>query len=449
MNTVYLFIGCTLLVTVCWLFFEDFLSPTSIICEVFAISSFFAIFSAQKRNIDISIETVLFIIAQLVIGIIVAMIFKLGHHKKPTINIKDVSILFINKSMYQMLLIIIVILTLIYSIFYLRAIMASSGRAFLKMLASFRQESVTEGVTGIPTIVQYFSKVIYAFAYFSVYVYIHDSLVIKRAKLKEKTSKIYLISVGLLIITALLTGARAELIYFVVFIFTVHALIKNKLYGHNFSIKNLIKFSALGFGALFGFYMTSHLIGRGADSFMDSISGYFGGPIIAFDRYFANLNNNYSLFNVWGKETFYSVVHMLYKLGFIDQNVGPVHLDYVYINGTIFTNVYTAFRFYITDFGIYGAFFIHSICIWFYEQFYYKCNCKVRQLGYVNKSILIYGLISYGLSLYFYSNYFYALIISLHTLIQIICICLFIKVTKRTSKRGIYHNEVNCKKLQL
>lgn len=435
MNIVFLFIGCVFLMLICWLLFKDFFSPASIICEVFTASSFFAIFSAQKMNIDISIETVIFIIAQLAIGIFVAMLLKVGHRQRTIINNEDISILSINKNNYNILLLIVTVLTLVYGYFYLKEIMAFSGETFIKRLFSFRQDSVTEGNSNVPALIQYFSKVIYAFAYFSIYIYIHDFLVIKKIGSKKKSSKVYLVSVGLLIFTALITGARAELIYFIVFVIVVYALIKNKLYARNFSIKKLIKLSAIGLGVLLIFYITAALVGRGSDGFINSVSGYLGAPIVAFDRYFVNFDNNFLHSGVWGKESFYSVVHLLDKLGFINSNIGSVHLDYVYINGQIFTNVYTAFRSYITDFGVLGSFFVHAICVLFYEQFYYKCDGKICKLDDVNIDIIIYGLISYGLFLYFYSNYFYALIISLHTLIQIICIYLFKRFTMCTRKR--------------
>lgn len=441
MNACYLFVGCAVLVILCWLIFKDIFSPVSVICEVFAVSSFFAIISAKSRETDITVETAVFILVMLLAGIFVAVLFKLGHRRGTVIEQFPTPIA-INMLRYKLLLLAVIAMTGIYSGYYLRAIWANSGETFAQKLAVFRQASVTGEISGIPAMVQYMSKAIYAFAYFSTYIFVHDFLVVRKTGFTTKIPKIYLISIMMLTITALLTGARAELVYFVVFVLVIQSIIRSKLYSKQFSFKGILRIVMFGVVALLLFYVMSHLIGRSGSGFIDTIAGYFGAPIVALDRYLENATSSSA---VWGKETFYSLVHLLQKVGFVKQDVGTIHLDYVYINGAIYTNVYTAFRFYVSDFGIFGSVLVHCLCVLFYESMYYRCNCRFNQLGYVNKRILIYGLISYGLFLYFYSNYFFALVLSLHTFLQIICVYLFAIFTKCSRKTAVRRlNEINC-----
>lgn len=426
-----LFFTCLLLTLFSLRKFKDIFAPVCIICEMFTISSFFAIISAKFVNTDISIKTCIYLPAQLIVGIFVASLIK-NHKKQPQLE-KQANVISLSRWKYTVLLVAVASLTAVYCYFYLRQILISDGATFTQKMASMRQRAITDGL-GIPRVVIYILKITTSFAYFSTYIFIHNLLVKKKNRRKCKHNLIYLWSVVLLVVSSLITGARAELIYFIVYVVIVFTLVRSKLIYKKFTFKSLIKPALALAVALALFYLSSFIIGRTSDSFARLISTYFGSPIIALDRFLSEPKT----FDLWGKEAFYSVMHFFERLGLIKGDVGSIHAEYVYINGEIYTNVYTAFRAYIIDFGVAGSFVLQALLILIYESFYGKCKFSKNQLGYVNVSYIVYGLISHAIFLHFYGNYFYGQIISSHIAIMIVLIFAYAAIlpSKKPKKIG-------------
>lgn len=429
-----LFFTCLLITLFSLRKFKDIFAPACIICEMFTISSFFAIVSAKFVNTDISIKTCIYLPAQLIVSIFIASLIK-NHKKRPELE-KQADVISISRWKYAVLLTAVALLTAVYCAFYMREILISEGASFTQKMASMRQRSITEGL-GIPRAVIYILKITTSFAYFSSYIFIHNMLVKKTNRRKCKHNSIYLWSVVFLVAASLITGARAELIYFIVYVVIVFTLVRSKLTYKKFTFKSLLKPAIALAAALALFYLSSFIIGRTSDSFMRLISTYFGSPIIALDRFLAEPKT----FDLWGKEAFYSVMHFFDRLGLIKGDVGSIHAEYVYINGEIYTNVYTAFRAYIIDFGVAGSFVLQALMILIYEHFYGKCKFSKNQLGHVNVKFIVYGLISHAIFLHFYGNYFYGQIISSHIAIVIVLIFAYAAILSGKKQKKIGKTE--------
>lgn len=429
MNLLILLLFCLLLTVIAWIFFRDIFSPISVLCEIFTLCSFFALIGAKQWEIDIELNTVIYIVLQLFVSIIVAVLIKVSSSKSTTCeDITQCSIINVNKKHFRLLFLAVSAMSAIYIVTYLSVILSMPGASVSDKIFNFRQQSITTGVE-IPTIVNYFSKVIYAFSYFVTYILLHDLQVSKKIGKKFKLKISYVLSIVYLLAVALLTGARAEIVYYGIFVVVVFELIANRLHKKEFSLKKIFKMAIVGLVALALFYFSAGLIGRSSSNFIGSISGYFGSSIIALDRY---INDSLpSSSDVWGKESFFSIIHVLESLGIIEGE-SSVHLDYIYVNGVPFTNVYTAFRSYINDFGMIGSFIMQAIFVIFFEIYYMRCTTRCKQLGYINTKILIFGFISYGLYMHFYSNYLFALVISTHTLIQIALIYVFKRFVEKS-----------------
>jgi len=122
-------------------------------------------------------------------------------------------------------------------------------------------------------------------------------------------------------------------------------------------------FIKIGFGATFAlglFYLSMLLrIGNLNESTREEVSNkfitYAFGHIPAFDYWFANngMDSTYSL----GKYTFIGIFS---SLGLFSREQG-IYTDVVYFAGGTLTNVYTAFRGMILDYGIIGSFLLIMI----------------------------------------------------------------------------------------
>lgn len=402
-----------------WMLIKDPFSPICIVCEVFTVSSYFATISAELRDVDISIGTVVYILIQLSIALILATIM---HRLSGRITqVKQFERIELIKYRYFLILIVICLLTVLYIVIFGRSILASSGGGFAEKLYSFRQSTIT-GSSPVPAYVIYLTKGIYAFAYYSIFIYFHNREASRCTGVSVQSDRLYLFSVLPLLVVALLSGGRAEIIYFICAVLSYYSILRSKTLTKAIPIKNILRIAVYFLLTLFAFYQLSFLFGRGGKTLTSYLASYFGGSIIAFDQFLINPVPNS---DVWGMELFYSIVHFLQKIGFVGGDIILVHLDYVYINGSAFTNVYTCFRAYVIDAGLYSSFLIHLLFIYFYEKYYIRILKRDSIYDKVNMSIIIYGLISYGVYLTFYSNYLFALVLSIHTLIQIVLIIFY------------------------
>lgn len=419
MNLYYLLFGSIISVIICWFLFRDMLSPTSIFCEMFAFSSYFAIISAKFYNTDISSNTVIYILAQLSVTIFIAKIIHLNNNRRTIVTVnKDLVII---RNRYLILLAATLVAFVIYTVLFGRMILASRGTNFSEMIFSFRQTSLSKELD-IPSYAIYLTKGIYAFAYFSFFIFVQQRKVEKSRNIKSNGSIIYLLSVLMLFVVAILSGARAEIVYFLCAVALYYSILQNKTTISSFSFANSFKMLLFISVGLLAFYYLSILLGRNASDFFAYVGAYFGGPIISFDNYF---NNPIVPNEVWGKELLYSLIHFLQKLGIIGGEISTVHLDYAFINGKLSVNVYTCFRAYIADVGIIGSFIAQVIYIVIYERFYLSIMNDCHAYEKINCLIIVYGIFAYGIFLSFYSNYLFALILSVHTLIQIVFVYFF------------------------
>lgn len=163
--------------------------------------------------------------------------------------------------------------------------------------------------------------------------------------------------------------------------------------------------------ALVVFYFAKDFVGRVSDDTMvDYLTHYAGGGIVGLDMYLAAPPAPSDIF---GKETFYSLISGLRKLGLVDVPFYLIHHEFRISNGVGIGNIYTALRDYHYDFGFLGMVVLHvAFCIimsWAYE------HMKRHDSGL---GTILLGMVYYCVPMYGISNCLYANIVSFGFLIK-------------------------------
>lgn len=257
-----------------------------------------------------------------------------------------------------------------------------------------------------------------SFTYFSLYVFFYNVLYIKDSLLKN----IYYISPLVFFVPILiLSGGRLGLLSLVIFMITVASFLYQK--RHSFNLKSrkitigVYVFSGLGFMLLFlGFgFFTGKVSLTGRDPFT-IIVHYAGLSMPAFSSY---LNSTFLEISSIGNSTLWDITKKLNIIGF-GLPEPTTFLTFVDFNGTN-TNVYTAMRRYIDDYGFVGMYIIMAFLGMLYTAMYNFMRYKYTS----NVFIILYAMIC--LPLYFSINddMFFAKIIKTSMLYQMVLIYLF------------------------
>jgi oligosaccharide repeat unit polymerase len=192
-------------------------------------------------------------------------------------------------------------------------------------------------------------------------------------------------------------------------------------------ISTIISFIVIACVVLYGFYLVKNLVGRDSDdTVVDYITHYAGGAVPALDLYFKNPPQASDIF---GKESFYSIINGLRKLGMTDTPYYFIHHEFRVSNGVGIGNVYTALRDYHYDFGIVGLFALHIIFSLIFCFFYEYQKKRGSDLA-----IVIFSMMYYCVPLYVISNCFYASILSFGFAIKCIELIILFKILGLTRK---------------
>jgi len=191
--------------------------------------------------------------------------------------------------------------------------------------------------------------------------------------------------------TVLTSGGRSILMHMVV-AFVLMFLFIYLAKHHNSKAKNNKKiFFSIGLVIAIGlilFYFLLPLLGRSTNqNFIDYISFYLGVPIPSLQLFLNKMPFEFKL----GAETFSGINYVLYKLGFIDMlSIGSK--EWVHVGG-LGSNVYTSFREFFMDFGLFGVIFCQFIFGFLISLFYKAVRNKKSSLFLIIYSYYAYVLI--------------------------------------------------------
>ncbi len=362
-------------------------TPGCLAILVFLISSLVFTLNAVKWDTEISIETVLLIISALLIfgmGSRSKVSFYYGK-KRPTKEVDQI----INYNIKPSVILILFAVGIVVDfVIYRRAMQILTGRATIRnMLFTLRVALADDAKWG--TGISILREGYYAIGYSSIFAYCVNVSDDFKATWK-KWGYILLPAIPMLIAMFLSTGRTGFIRVVCVIFITLITLV-----GYRKRIK-LGKFFRIGILVfvllLFVFFQLGKATGKSQIfSAFDTLSIYVGSSIGALDGY---LKNPVSYSNSFGGETLYGFRRIA---RFFDERIiaTPIPLPFHRVIHGYNTNVYTALRRYINDFGIGGMYIIMFLEGMFFGNWEYFVRKEKRK----DLSLLLYAYFMYDVIL--------------------------------------------------
>ncbi|MFR5126091.1 O-antigen polymerase [Blautia massiliensis (ex Durand et al. 2017)] len=186
----------------------------------------------------------------------------------------------------------------------------------------------------------------------------------------------------------------------------MYHLLYHKQNGWNkhYNIKALVKIVVIATVLLIIFVELRDIVGRNysetAKSPLYYICCYIGGSIHLLDDF---IKKPIDGSQIWGKETFYSIIRFIGQRFNIKDWIYISHLEFRYSNGLNVGNIYTAFRKYIYDFGYFGVIWCTALVSFIYNQIYYTIKYSKKEV-YCMIFLLYFWIYCLWIFLYVYTG---------------------------------------------
>lgn len=245
--------------------------------------------------------------------------------------------------------------------------------------------------------------------------YIYLFIFLGKTYSKDKQEKLqirilYLIPVLLYGYQVLLRGVRITIISLIIgCVFLIYFFIQTtNNWKYRVSLKLLVKIFAGILIVCITFYYAKFFIGKMQESngVILYVTNYLGGSLQLFDMYLTDGKGSGSA------ETFSALINSFQnQFGAFSKISTLVQREHRRaFNGVYIGNVYTGFRNYYNDFGLFGVIILSSLLGFIFSYWYKKLvTCKRWT---VNKlfSLLFYASMLYGVIFHFFTDFFYSLI---------------------------------------
>jgi oligosaccharide repeat unit polymerase len=267
-------------------------------------------------------------------------------------------------------------------------------------------------------------------AYFCILVFFDNYYNLNRKKYK------YLIPVILYTAIEIVSSNRIGILYLLIVIVSLRYILFKRKHNWHMWGSNLkfITYGIITFVAFLGvFYLLGMLTGKTKDNnFFYIISVYVGSSIAALDHFLVDFEYNMKNF---GNETIFYGINSIINLFGINMGLTQSrYLEFVSLGQMgIRTNIYTAFRRLLHDYGILGMIIIQYFTGFVYTHIY----CKIKNRSYKNEklAILIYIYFFRYLILFVIEEKIIVNLFTITTLIQVFLMYLLLKY----ASTNIYH----------
>lgn len=259
----------------------------------------------------------------------------------------------------------------IISLLYIKAIVASVGMrgSWSETMQAYRwHTSFDENFSsGISTPINYGFRFFMVIGYFYIFAFVNELLV---SRVKRWA---YLAPPALYCAASLGQSSRGQIIVMifagVLMFWILRGCVSYKSPRIKFSHLMFILFLIL-FGFVI-FIAGADVVGRvTVKTPFDSLMTYVGGSIIGLDQFIASPELATSPSNLFGSETFQGIWLFLGKTFGVPEWCYTFQLEYRYVNNINIGNLYSAFRYYLHDFGPIGMCIITALQGWFFGSLY-------------------------------------------------------------------------------
>lgn len=342
---------------------RNILSPWTIVCAMFTVSTFFAMINVGNWGFTMDVSTVLIIIsALLTFGFGQQLTVYLMERRRPAVcgsrlqssaSVQQVRPKAIHIPFSWMLIVCAVLFVMLLYYFYKTyqlSLTAGNRGGLSQMLTYVRQATLNFGTIG--KLGNIFSVVAQGAAYVFSFVYLYN-LIWRGWKWADC---IYLVPMVILLLFQVLSANRASFITDIAYLLVIGCV----LYQHKkkWNYWNTVFILLIGIFALCVFLLIFRVTGLMKDSgtgvsMFSSISKYIGFSIPGFNDYVLNPRPDTGYI---GDHTLLSVYSVLRQLGF-DLPQLSIHHDFVNLTN-ISSNVYSCLRRYIEDYTYLGMYVI-------------------------------------------------------------------------------------------
>ena len=287
----------------------------------------------------------------------------------------------------------------------------------LSFLRLVREVQVREGGT-VAYYVQHMYTFMMALAYVLLYIVIHN-LVFHREVIRSVLPVLVILS---FLITSSMSGGRTDILnYFcyAIVIFVISFYQKNGA-SHAANKRLILIVLVLGCGAVLLFFLAGVLTGKtfDYDSVTDNFANYFSSSVYALNEFVRNPERFAPETDFFGIHCFFGIYTVLRKLGLhIPEPI--VALEFIRC-GKYETNIYTALRRYLQDFGMVGLSFIMAGL----GALYKGLLRSIRFARYSDLIIILVSMICYPLFFVSIEERFFLSVITTRTVHQAIYVIL-------------------------
>lgn len=331
---------------------NDIMSPTFILSVLFLFCDLFAIVGNMKWKVQISVE----LLTAFLVGMSALYLGELSIRvasKGRIISVKNTSSHSgrIDVSHGRMVIIIIIDILLLV-LYYKRLVQIASSIGYSgSMLLQYVRIATISNDIRVGTFYTIFLGIISASGYFCIYI-ITNNIFVAKDKPYFWGNFIYSIPIVIMITSSILSGARNGLIRILVIIFAC-ALIQYQECIKKVRVGKILTIGSITLGNfLILFANLGKLTGKTTvDNFIGVIMKYVGSSIVGLSSWLDKGLVRSS--EVFAGESFWGTRYLLNKF-FPSVDVGSQFLESIIFPGGSGTNIYTAFRSYLFDFGWIG-----------------------------------------------------------------------------------------------
>lgn len=372
----------------------DLLSPPCLACIAFLVSSVAALYLCGRWDISIKVSTVLIIISGLAVFLIGSNSWSyIRKGYKNNVRLYADSEILDEIVINTKALILVCVLGCIISLIYSKELLkiANYSGDLTSAMLTYRNKTAYGNAEdiAIPNWINYSFRLFMAFSYAYTFIFINNWITVK----KHQWGCLF---PGLVYCLASLTqAARGQIIIYLFASLMCLWIVKQKTTAGIFRISFFIIPIACIILVVVGvlFLATGNVIGRTTiKTPFDSLMTYTGGSLIGFDLYLADPSAATSPSGIFGSETFRGLYAYFGKAFGIDSWQYTFQMEYRFINGINVGNLYTAFRYYIHDFGFIGMILLTSVQGVFFKSMYHLC---IKKNGKLNLTLsIVYGYLS-------------------------------------------------------
>lgn len=395
----------------------DYLAPAVALPASFLICCLASVYNSAKYGVGLSVEPLLLIIVATLVFCLAASACtiilgrKLGGVSSGE-HTRDTQEPFVPRAITVpngLLVVSVVFCALVVALYY-RDLTSTFGSLGLtgdwnenmnsyRFASSFKELEEGEGISGF---VNFLYKAETAVAFFFMYVGVQNFM--SGAPRVKSISCFFPLVMHCLCV--IMTGGRMGIVRMVLGASVLAWVLWNAktAWMRRIRISMLLKALLLLVVMGIAFWLAGTAVGRQIDSGpFDYIASYIGYAIILFGKFVEEGAANTSQF--FGSETFVGMYNFIGNHFGVDEFVYTYHLEWRYLGSVSMGNVYTAYRYWLHDFGIGGMMLVACLYGVFFSVFYEKAKRYVPRIGAAgisspfNLPLMMYSYFAYGMFL--------------------------------------------------